>query len=1027
MYSRIILYRILPGLLCCWISIAALASPISWTLNRGWLTASEENTALLTAAEEPAVTLNIDQTVFPSTISPVIQNREDALEAHYIGDNGELIDRYIPFPALGPDAWLRTLTYTNRSNTSQDITAARMRLAPIRLPNGATWFPQWFWMGEVAQGRAVCLSYRGADDFYRINDREKYIEHTVDACWRLAPGQQAMIGSQGIWLGKAGRDAFRSEAQRWYSAIDLHIPADTPPWLYDAILYECSAGGHIDSRFSDVGGFDALDHQVDYLAGLGVTAIWLQAIHKHKTPPDPVHGGWNFYDPLDVLAVDSILGGPEALKRLTADFQHHNVQVIGELVPHGGHSVQAMALPQWWTSGRNGKPLRNWGGCGMDYSSPEWQGVMRDESAWLARDFGMTGVRIDVADGSGANWSSPRTNHASFSTLGGSLEMLRAIRDGFRKEGIAPFILPENGNSPEHFAVTPVAYGHSTWMMFARELPALKANPVQMVKRVRDFFETERGSLPPGSRILRTLNNHDTVCETGRVQYRYGAGLARALYGVCLMVEGIPMLYQEEETGSYDALRALNLARRNVPEFAHGVPDYTAIQFAPEVFTCLRTALDSHAIGLSNLSGKTCSGKVTLPMSIPDGTPVFDAVSGLQTPISRNAFRWTLPPYATALLRIGTPPLSSTAPPMLPAPTNSDSDPRAAFETTPHAVRIQWGSMSGTIQAGTDTITTRKKGNTLEVDIQSQSETPEITISNADTWKVSGQTALLSDRVIRRHYPFPPQTQYAWDRTLSWISIPLYNSIAPTGRLWESMLEPLHPKRPAIAFESGKQAILLTDIQTRSGNIVLTDRTDEMNPEPYGLTLRFYHTDPDLTPNVRAFGLGQPWERDATPKQTESPHTVRFTLTLTTTPEADDALQAKRQPIARGEAQVQYQGNRFHHEGNTHWFIEPGTMVWTRLVPVPGKHRLRLELRHSEVAPEGTDLDNAYTLRINGKIVPLEWVQRNTFNKGNAFFGYALTPPLDLATIQNLSIEAQKSWCAQRGALHLIPERSTGN
>ena len=801
----------------------------------------------------------------------MIRKTGASFEVVYNENSGELVDRYDPFPEMGPDAWLRTLTYTNRSKVSQDLTSARMRLAPVLLTGGAIWQPQWFWMGEVVQGRALCLSYRGTSDYYQINDNEKWVEHNVAACWRIAPGQQAVVGSQGIWLGKVGREAFRTEAQRWYRAINLHVPSDAPAWLYDTILYECSAGGHIDSRFSDVGGFDALGRQVDYLAELGVTAIWLQAIHKHKTPPDPVHGGWNFYDPLDVLTVDSILGGPEALKRLADNFQRNDLRVIGELVPHGGHSVQALALPQWWTSGRDGKPLRNWGGCGMDYSSPEWQGVMRDVSTWLAHDFGMVGVRIDVADGSGTNWTSPRTNHASFSTLGGSLEMLRAVREGFVKEGIAPFILPENGNFPEHFAVTPVAYGHSTAMMFARELPSIKNDPARMVTRLRDFFETERGSYPSGGRILRTLNNHDTVCETGRVQYRYGAGLARALYGVCLMVEGIPMLYQEEEIGASDALRSLNLARRSIPEFARGVPDYTSIDFAPEVFACLRSADGVHVLGLSNLSGNTCKGKVKLPMNLPDTTPIFDGVSGLKTELKGNVFEWTLAPYATSLLRIGQPPLSMTKPQEPLEKAAPDQITENVFKTTPNEVSTQWGSMTCTVRSGTAAIVTRQEGNKLEVIIQPQEGTPEITIFNAKTWKVSGRTALLSDRVIRRHFPFPPETNYTWNRTLSWIMIPLYNKIAPTGRLWESLFEPLHPTRPAVAFESENKAILISNIESTASNIVLTDRTDEKNPEPYGLTLRFHVSDPDLNPRVRAFGLGQPWEMDTYPERSVTP------------------------------------------------------------------------------------------------------------------------------------------------------------
>ena len=393
----------------------------------------------------------------------------------------------------------------------------------------------------------------------------------MGAAWRLEPGETAVIGSQVVWLGTVGREAFREEAQRFYAAIGLEA-AEAPDWLAEAILYETNAAGHIDSRFSDVGGFDRLARQAPYLAELGVNAIWLQGVHGHKTSPDPMKGGWNLYDPRDYDTIDPILGGAEGLTRLMAALGAHGFHVLGELVPHGGHSVQAEALEDWWTCGRDGKALRAWGGCGMDYSSPEWQAVMARAAAQLATDFGMEGVRIDVAEGSGPNWKSPRTNQASYSTLAGSLEMLRAIRDGAAQGVETPLLIPENWNNPDHFAVSPVGYGHSLWMLIARTLSKKIDDPAGMAADLRDFLERERGSYPRGARILRYLGNHDTVCEAGRAQQLYGAGLARALYGVCLMAQGVPMMYQEDEVGNYEALRRLNWARRNVPEFATATP-----------------------------------------------------------------------------------------------------------------------------------------------------------------------------------------------------------------------------------------------------------------------------------------------------------------------------------------------------------------------------------------------------------------------------------------------------------------------
>ena len=72
--------------------------------------------------------------------------------------------------------------------------------------------------------------------------------------------------------------ASNARALSVYAAHGFRRPLRYPRWLLDGVLYELSAAGHIDSRFSDVGGFAALAHQVPYLADLGVTPTSVEQI-----------------------------------------------------------------------------------------------------------------------------------------------------------------------------------------------------------------------------------------------------------------------------------------------------------------------------------------------------------------------------------------------------------------------------------------------------------------------------------------------------------------------------------------------------------------------------------------------------------------------------------------------------------------------------------------------------------------------------------------------------------------------------
>lgn len=1024
-----------------------------WDVNRGWFTALVDGRPALVAAQGPAAEITVDD-------QPLIGNRSieynvspkanGVFEVTCSTSRGTLIDRYEPFEKLGNQAWLRTLTYTNDANKPQDLHGAVMRLAPVLEDVGRKWQPRNFWMASIGSGQIVCISFRGSSDAYQLNiDRHNCVTHRVTACWRLGPGESASIGSQGIWLAQDEPRAFRREAQRWYQAIDLHVPTDIPDWLADTILYEVCAGGHLESRFSDVGGFDRLRGQVDYLADLGITAVWLQAPHQHKSPLNAIQGGWNHYDPRDFSRIDPILGGDEALHRLTAAFRARGIRVFGELVPHGGKSVQAQSLKHWWTYNRQGDPARNWGGCAMDYSSPEWQSEMRQAAARLSRDYGMVGARIDVADGSGPNWKSPVTNHASFSTLGGARQMLQAIRDGMASSTPHPVLIPESSNTVEFFSISPIGYGHPGWFLMGRDVPPKRNCPTALVDLLKQFYETQRGSLPTGARILRTLNNHDTVAHFGRSHFRYCAGLANALYGVCLMVPGIPMMYQEEEIGCYATRRQLNWARRRIPEFARGSVDYAAVAFAPEVFTCLRQLDDGIAIGLSNLSGEVVSGQVQFvnDVVVPEEWIAYDAVSGRQAVIRGNGFRWSLEPYQVSLIRLNAAPIedvpdeSFTRVSSTPVPERQIPE----LQQVVNSVRILFGQLTADIYVGDGDwsvehkdVTTwqmtsdqgncriRQSGNAFDIEISidltvsGSEKSLKITFHGADRWQVSARTALLEDRALRRHYSFPADTDYDWDRTMAWGVGPHdkhMHHLSPTGRLWESMLEPLHPERPAWSIQdSTGKAICFAGIESNAENIVLTEPT-ESNTD---LTFRVYAIDRDLSPRFATVGW-EPWTMDTYPRAVPDRLFLRCRILCGDSKEMGGELSAPRRPTSRLTSSFTKGQGRVNETDGVLWLVDPGTLTWSNLKPpIEGLHPIQFELRHSETSPTGQDLEDAYEIRIDGNIVPVSWIKRDTWHTGNAYFGYAVTAPLDLAVRgRDIEIHTRKPWCAVRGPFHV--------
>ena len=1015
---------------------------------RGWPVLYIDGDAVTQAGSGWGVALQVNDQGFPGAgTAEVVVNTPEERILRYARSQGVLEERFRRFPALGDHAWLRSLHYTNISDAVQDITRCDMRVWPNSREDGARWVSDWFWMEETPRG-SVAMAYRGTTDMYFIEQTTQGLQHRVDAAWRLQPGQEALIEEQGFWWFDGDADDFRAQAQVWYAAIWLELPIEYPRWVREATLYEVSAGGHIFSKFSDVGGFDNFQVQPPYLAEMGINTFWLNSVHQHKS----AEGGWNFYGPLDFDVIDPAYGGAEGLHTLMEVIDDAGIRVIGGIVPHGHLSKQALALPEWWTVTREGELQRNWGGAGMDYSSPEWQEVMGRATGRLATEFGMQGVRIDVAGGSGSNWASSRTNHASYSNLAGSVELLEVIIDAMGEGVEHPIMIPEvTREFPEHYALGAVGYGFPLVFLMQHLEESQRGDAVGWRNRLRSFFERERGSLPEGALVIRSINNHDTVNDSGRTIQRFGVGKSRALFGVCLAVPGIPMMYQEEEIGSYEAFQQMFHARKHIPEFIDGDVDYLSIDFAPEVFAVLRPGDgDSHALGLINLGCERIDGVVTLPEGLPLGAAqAWDGVSGEIAEIVDGAFDWSLAPYQVALMRLGAAPEA----PALEAPEASGAAQDLVWDAGSATLRMgdlmlalypdgdpgNWNHGSnpdGTqiLIDGRRSIRVKPVDGAYEVQIRAENpgEHVEIAVRHADRWMVNGRTALMADRNLRRHYPWPEGSGYNWDRSVIWGPIPnwkIYDRVAPSGRIWESLFEELHPEAPGLAFlrEDG-QGLALTGLTTNAQRQVLTNRSDEAVVEPYGLHLRLYQRDPDLAQSVNLFGLHQPWrllETVALDAEDSEPIELRFRVAAGDRNSIVDRFEVERLESALGSARMHFSNEEIVQGiGNYYWLREGGSVRWENLSAVPnGPYRIRMTLRHSERAGDQFELRPTYHVFVNGEEMPLEWEDNVVFESGNAYFSHAYTPPLDLSQGLNLvEVRSDKTWTAVDNVLYLLPD-----
>ena len=202
------------------------------------------------------------------------------------------------------------------------------------------------------------------------------------------------------------------------------------PWE-EAVVYELHVG-----TFTPAGTFAAVIDRLDYLAGLGVTAIELMPVAEFAG-----RRGWG-YDGVLPYAPDSSYGTPDDLKRLVAAAHARGLMVLLDVVynhfgPEGNY-LGAYA-PQFFTD-RIATP---WGAA-IDYDGAHGRWVRRfaiDNALYWIEEFRFDGLRLDAV-------------HAIMGDTSPSVldELAQAVHAGPGRERHVHLVLENDDNAARHLA-----------------------------------------------------------------------------------------------------------------------------------------------------------------------------------------------------------------------------------------------------------------------------------------------------------------------------------------------------------------------------------------------------------------------------------------------------------------------------------------------------------------------------------------------------------------------------------------------
>ncbi len=376
-------------------------------------------------------------------------------------------------------------------------------------------------------------------------------------------------------------------------------------WWQKAVFYQIYPRSFADGNGDGIGDFIGMNAKLDYLADLGIDAIWLS---PHFPSPQYDVG----YDISDYTDVAPEYGTLEDFRRFLDGAHERGIRVILDLVlNHTSHlhpwfieSRSSCEHPRrdwyiWCDPAPDGGPPNNWlspfGGSAWEYDpgtdqyyyhfflreqpdlnwrNPEVKQAMWDAVRfWL--DMGVDGFRLDAI---GTIFEHPEMpDHRSGLTEEAIRQVFkRGFPDGTNKELVELWrliyeyqveqdgvhqlmqdlrslidqyedrvLIGENDNVSYH------GNGDNELHMVFN-FPLMRTNRLTP-DWIRSNQERRLADLPPGAWPCNTLNNHDST----RVYTRFSDGqnddqIARVAVALMLTLRGTPFLYNGEEIGMSD-------------------------------------------------------------------------------------------------------------------------------------------------------------------------------------------------------------------------------------------------------------------------------------------------------------------------------------------------------------------------------------------------------------------------------------------------------------------------------------------
>ncbi|MCY2993875.1 MAG: alpha-amylase family glycosyl hydrolase [Planctomycetota bacterium] len=171
-----------------------------------------------------------------------------------------------------------------------------------------------------------------------------------------------------------------------------------PPWN-ELVIYEMHVGTFNDAPGHGPGTFDRIVPKLPYLQNLGINAIQIMPVAEF-----PLDFSWG-YNPSQPFAVETALGGPQALVRFVQAAHAHGIAVMLDVVYNhfGPGDLDLWRFDGWCSADHDGgiyfydhdRAQTAWGATRPDYGRGEVRQFLRDNALFWLNKYRLDGLRFD--------------------------------------------------------------------------------------------------------------------------------------------------------------------------------------------------------------------------------------------------------------------------------------------------------------------------------------------------------------------------------------------------------------------------------------------------------------------------------------------------------------------------------------------------------------------------------------------------------------------------------------------------------